>query len=837
MWDNIWSMDDLLTKVKSSEETEEDIRKEAVQIIYDMKWIIDLGESQWKKQEIEKKYKKVQELFFEAIENDRIITRDELNKLKQEIDGSQDNIADFYIKNMDIFQLETNKDIVLKVIDNYKNKNFSSFPLHFLNQEFRDDINIIKSTLYEWEKINKSDFWYIPMEFYKNEDNVNQLLELCDKKEKDLVLFNQSLVNWKYENQDNDKEKNIEESTNFINELNEITEHSKKIEKIESYVEKNWVYDFSDEQILDLLKIASDWWSFLDAQKFLSLLESRVDILLKYLKDNWLENLSYTSLIPINIRTTNEFQKFYIDTIVKNTNEQWYNSDIVKTILYNFDFDWDYEIAKYFYEKIKSLWEEISIKIFSDWVIRTEIKKILDLLSSNDKTALAIDWEYEIFEKMQKEFKYIKEWQEKVWEASKNNDLEQLEKQDELNKFAEQLIAEIWLDESKKSKVIKTIQEIISSSKWQENEKIFLDILNEICWWNKEKTTKFIEAVKTYELVQLNEENRELTQDSIELWINEKFKIKNEDLERKFDDFLTQEIERYKKEHNLEQIPEEKKQEIYFEAIRKFIKNNSKDWISEELKKNIRERLEWFLKRKKLNIERTLVRDYVRMMTWEISEEEYNNKLQNDFEKPHDFVWEAEIVNNFSQNYDIWSFNNYTFTDSSFVEYSWWYTIMWENWQPIESGLVISQEEKNLAIKNPEAAENLVNFYRTLNELWLKNIWPYRKEMSNVIWWTLWGFVRYEDDTLWEIEVKKFLNAILKSVWYKEINLNKTFTQFKNQFKLKNEFQQEVWEWYKNSALVRWDSKIEEIFFNLESGFIDNNWFNEQRFIKTLKSN
>jgi hypothetical protein len=181
--------------------------------------------------------------------------------------------------------------------------------------------------------------------------------------------------------------------------------------------------------------------------------------------------------------------------------------------------------------------------------------------------------------------------------------------------------------------------------------------------------------------------------------------------------------------------------------------------------------------------------------------------------------------------------SNYTFTDSSFVEYSWWYTIMRENWQPIESGLVISQEEKNLAIKNPEAAENLVNFYRTLNELWLKNIWPYRKEISKVIWWTLWGFVRYEDDTLWEIEVKKFLNALLKSVWYKEINLNKTFTQFKNQFKLQNEFQQEVWEWYKNSALVRWDSKIEEIFFNLESGFIDNNWFNEQRFIIALKSN
>jgi hypothetical protein len=30
-------MDDLLTQVKSSEKTEDDVRKEAVQIIYDMK--------------------------------------------------------------------------------------------------------------------------------------------------------------------------------------------------------------------------------------------------------------------------------------------------------------------------------------------------------------------------------------------------------------------------------------------------------------------------------------------------------------------------------------------------------------------------------------------------------------------------------------------------------------------------------------------------------------------------------------------------------------------------------------------------------------------------------
>jgi hypothetical protein len=50
---------------------------------------------------------------------------------------------------MDIFILELDRNIVLKVIDNYKGVNMSSFPLQSLHKDFRSDIDIIKSTLYE----------------------------------------------------------------------------------------------------------------------------------------------------------------------------------------------------------------------------------------------------------------------------------------------------------------------------------------------------------------------------------------------------------------------------------------------------------------------------------------------------------------------------------------------------------------------------------------------------------------------------------------------------------------------------------------------------------------
>ncbi|MFK7780183.1 MAG: hypothetical protein QM490_03460 [Candidatus Gracilibacteria bacterium] len=130
---------------------------------------------------------------------------------------------------------------------------------------------------------------------------------------------------------------------------------------------------------------------------------------------------------------------------------------------------------------------------------------------------------------------------------------------------------------------------------------------------------------------------------------------------------------------------------------------------------------------------------------------------------------------------------------------------------PSGENITISEEEKKLTLGNPEATENLINFYSTLNKVGLSNLWEYRVAISNSIGSISGSNVNYNDNLLGENEIKIFLNSILKSVGKKEININNTLEEFIELFKTENGYQA-IGDGYKNNSNIKGSSKIEELF-------------------------
>lgn len=135
-------------------------------------------------------------------------------------------------------------------------------------------------------------------------------------------------------------------------------------------------------------------------------------------------------------------------------------------------------------------------------------------------------------------------------------------------------------------------------------------------------------------------------------------------------------------------------------------------------------------------------------------------------------------------------------------------TITFDNWT---KEIEISNNEANMINSNPKVAENIINFNKTLNDVWLSNLWQYREQISNAIWSISWTNLNNNDDSLNVNELQIFLNSILTSIWEKKIKQTPNMQQFTNLFRIKNDVQI-IWNWFKNENVKIWSSNIEEIF-------------------------
>jgi len=789
---------DLATQVSDSQKTEIDVKNEIIQLLEDIEWKITHAEEHWKWGRIKQEYSMIKVEIIKALAEDNEITREELAYLKNQIESKHENLANFYVENVNLLILEKNKKIVLKTLNKLKEKNVYVL-ITQLHQKLRSDIDIIRATLKVWEKLSTNTLlWHIPDEVFKNKDKFAQLLELSEDRE--MVTFRESFINNNWQFNVNNEDKNS--LNNFLNNSENNYSHKEIVDWVESYIGKNGISNLEDNEVIKILDVLSKWGSFLDAKKFLICIESRVSIFDDFIRTNNLDTILWSDLLPLNLRRNDVMQKLFIDTLVKYARNIW---DNVNVILDSLILD-NVETAKYFFTSVKNLWEEKSTKIFSNPILRWKIQNVLE---KNIQTDNSKD---EIYNQMIEEFTFFSEWSKNLLNAVRwNDEISQLNEDDKQKVFSEYLrdtIGLSWSNEEIIGLVGKIIDLKISKAWKKQTEPIFIELLK-VCWQDRKKAKKFIQEVKDYKIAKLASKNKETIAqkwDEIDTWFN----IKHWVLTKDFDIFLSEKIKKFK-ELDYEIISKN--------AIEEYIKIHKIEWISEETKESIRKILSSHCENKQTSGERNNPDLYLKALEWKVPKEDYQRQINKELEKGYDFKAEEEIINrqtNIEKNYAYvvtWKISNndiFTPTEKSYAKVDWWYALLWNDWEPIIKWLVISKREKNLTKWDPEKTKDLINFYETLKELWLSNLWKYRGQISNTIWRKSWSNLNYTD-LLDENEVKIFLNSILISIWMDKIDPSLSFTEFKNLFKSNNEYQV-IWNWYNDNIFTLGNSSIEELF-------------------------
>jgi hypothetical protein len=218
----------------------------------------------------------------------------------------------------------------------------------------------------------------------------------------------------------------------------------------------------------------------------------------------------------------------------------------------------------------------------------------------------------------------------------------------------------------------------------------------------------------------------------------------------------------------------------------------------------------------------------------EIQNEQYTIK----WEEEKIIIKTKEIKNKVNEYYEI-SNNNITKSKSvnisnsnnfNFNSESWIIKVKW-----IQESIQLNPLEKTLVENNPDTIENIINFYKTLDKIWLSKLWNIKdsifKGISNVKW--IW--FKIDKDYLNENEIKIFLNAILKSVWEEEISLIFTIESFLSKIEMKNKTQ--LWWWEAMVNTLYEETYIENKFYN---NFVNrDSWifsFNLKKFQKSLNN-
>lgn len=173
----------------------------------------------------------------------------------------------------------------------------------------------------------------------------------------------------------------------------------------------------------------------------------------------------------------------------------------------------------------------------------------------------------------------------------------------------------------------------------------------------------------------------------------------------------------------------------------------------------------------------------------------------------------SEIKTNDSQEKDNSSNQNFYENNTASI-YDNSYRLPLENWWYIEW---LTKEEAEITT-NPEAAQNLVEFKNTLDELNLTKLWKFRTDIFKIISW-IW-FSHKNSDYLNENEIKIFLNSLITSIlpelidnWHYNIPNDKmNLKSLKNEMLLLNSWWSSVWQI--TDVNFSWDSYLEKIFID-----------------------
>lgn len=778
---------DIISQVYADNKTETDIKKETLQILYDAQGIISFAERNWKWDEVRKQYESIKNKTIDAVKDWSEITKEELNELKKQIEDTNEKMSEFYIKNPDMLVMETNKNIVIKTLKKLvqaKKENINTLTdiaeltvdVNRINPALREDINVLEVTRKEWIGLFAEDIQKIPLNFFKNENNVEKLLDISNQHSLIILIASKNikednLINliWKINKKNsryiiqemyipidllNKDTNNLmfldpKWKKSHLKKIDEITEDSidkmlnnneKKIDdlahEVEYYLNKYTLNDLSDKNIEKILTELLKTGTLNYAPKFLFGLNNKIGIVSNFITKN---DESFIKVLPFDIIKNNEVQIAIIDTIGKNIK----NNKKYDLLLDHLEID-DIEIAKYFYKTIKNLWIEKSNEIFSDYTLREKFGRILwDKNISNDV------WNKDMID----EFSFRDKWWKDLLNAVKSNKIiidKIKESKSSQEIFTKSIKDKLKLKESdtKINELVTKVLDLTDDELWTNKSKLLFDEISKICW-SPEKATDFIKEVKDYQIAKSVEKTDNIVKDLNDKKFD-KFNVKLDEIQKNFEDFLVNKIQDFKEKNK----DKPDINALSKEAIEEYIKNNKKEWISPEDEAKIREILTTFVARRQTKSERDNIVDYTKTMSWEMKKEDYDKVMQKSLEQKYDFKAEKAIV---EKNLQIQN-NTFIPTEDNYSKVEWWYNLIWKNWEPIK-WLVISEQEKKITLWNPEATKNLINFYDFFKELNLEWVWKYRNELMIAIWDI---YIDQNDaDSMKTEELRKFWNKIL----------------------------------------------------------------------------
>jgi hypothetical protein len=627
--------------------------------------------------------------------------------------------------------------------------------------------------------------------------NMKALIDTDNKEKGDMKDNSSSNLFWSTNNSKvsfiKDKEINYNQSTDS---------KEKILKEINSYIEENWVSGIENE-VLDLIvrghfkEIPALEYTLSD-YPYLAALAVQMD-------PSIIKNL------PSELRNNKEVIFGFI-----NTPKPWLIKYNIKYIEFWSDLNLLFEI---YAQLKKQRWENEVAQIL--WPMRPKIK---NCLQSNMKKNR---WNLEYSSLYEKEAKWIieiswmiKDWIKNTKEAKEKLDTIQIKEEGNLKTILDFLNVK-WIN-IQKTKLEWIITDIVDSPFSDDTFKNLFTSKEDgdtenLITFDQAKTLvialKEFEIKKAIEKIESRAKSLTSEEEIKSFMVTDKSwkdTISTEIIKYKFDSF----IKENKKEDN-------ESEEKYLERlIRLYIVSTKIE--DETNKKVLKEILEGYIKIQKTQYDIDNIDTYIAYVKWDISKEEYEEERIDDIwnpEKKDVSKTKTEKENTVNKQKKKETTSNYEYNPESGI-----FKIQTVNALEI---IVVKESEKE-KLKNPEARENYVSFYKTLSELGISWLWNYIDKISNAIWTEAW--VNNNNWFLNSNEQQIFLNNILLSVWMEYIDKKTNIEEYKNIFKVKNKIQ--FWDNFKNESKRKWNSKIEEIF--LKKFVFNRNTFERSAFEKSI---
>ncbi len=609
---------------------------------------------------------------------------------------------------------------------------------------------------------------------------------------------------------------NNNETTNDIEYEEDTTKIDNTINKLIKENPENWT------EILKNLDYSID--ELLMLPKTLSYILSNYNLINHYLK----KEPSFYNLLPTNKQKTHNLK--YIDSVLKNSTnisrdlallqfsnlenliitfnkikknkpiiiQELFSRPLFKLTLLNFQKKHSSE-RKTLSEKHKNDMKEIFWVLKEYWEINNKYKDIYKKSNIEQNIKQTYD----------KESIFSLKWNE-IWNL--------------ISKFSEN-----WFDKIQ-NKIISTIDEYVKNP-WK-----IKNILNtDIAWklWEKNYTI-FLKELKiiidSYFSIPSKITKKE------QKWINKNY-YNERSWEIIIKNFKSDYLIKLENAKNKYKYENKKFDQITFtkEYVEKIFPNLSKN-KKNELISQIIYRIWWGNEKfNKVTHNKKLIQAIVNWNQKEIDKyiTEINTETDNDIKKYNETQLAKKSIKREDKENTI-STQNYSFSPET------WTISLSENW--IEKNITLTPAERLLIDKykpkNPNEENlilnNIVDFYKTLDRIWLSKLWTIKEDLFKSIKNAKWIWFKIDKDYLNENEIKIFLNSILKSVWEDEISPVFTLNNFISVIEQKNKTQ--IW-W--NEAIVNtyyWETYLENKLF---SKFVPREWtiiwFNRTNFEKSIR--